>query len=191
MYLYHILSKPTSEMIRRVYEVQKQIFTKNDWYSLVQDNKNELGIQLSDEEISKISKERFRSLVQTAIAKRAMVYLNNIASGHSKSEDLVKNRLIREEYFEDKRFLKSEIELLFALRTRMLPGIKANFSSQYNNIVTCDLCQNAIDCQEHQLSCAKLRQHVDIPENISYSDLFRNTDKQLRIVKLFKQSLLT
>ena len=148
MYLHHILSKPTSEMIRRVYEVQKQIYTKNDWYSLVQDNKNELGIQLSDEEISKMSKERFRSLVQTAIDKRAMVYLNNIASGHSKSEDLVKNRLIREEYFEDKRFSKSEIELLFALRTRMVPGIKANLSSQYNNIVTCDLCQTAIDCQE-------------------------------------------
>ena len=125
----HILSKPTSEMIRRVYEVQKQIYTKNYWYSLVQDKKNELGIQLSDEEISKMSKERFRSLVQTAIDKRAMVYLNNIASGHSKSEDLVKNRLVREEYFEDKRFSKSEIELLFALRTRMVPGIKANFSS--------------------------------------------------------------
>ena len=109
MYLHHILSKPTSEMIRRVYEVQKQIYTKNDWYSLVQDNKNELGIQLSDEEISKMSKERFRSLVQTAIDKRAMVYLNNIASGHSKSEDLMKNRLVREEYFEDKRFSKSEI----------------------------------------------------------------------------------
>ena len=52
MYLHHILSKPKSELIRKVYEVQQQITTKNDWYSLVQDNKKELMINKSDEEIS-------------------------------------------------------------------------------------------------------------------------------------------
>ena len=30
IYLHHILSKPESEMIRKVYEVQKQIITKKD-----------------------------------------------------------------------------------------------------------------------------------------------------------------
>ena len=101
----------------------------------------------------------------------------------------MKSRLIREEYFSDKRLSRSEIELLFALRTRMVPGIKANFSSQYSEVFTCDLCQIAVCCQEHLLSCFKLRQHIDIPKNINYSDLFGNKDKQLAIVKIFKQLL--
>jgi hypothetical protein len=189
MYLHHILSKPKSELIRKVYEVQQQITTKNDWYSLVQDNKTELMINKSDEEISQISKDRFRSIVNKAVDKKAINYLNMIALGHSKSEDLVKDKLVREGYFEDQRFSKSEIELLFALRTRMVNDIKTNFSSQHNNNFTCDLCQVAIDCQEHLLSCVKLKQHVKVPREIEYSDLFRNTDKQLRIVKIFKQLL--
>ena len=128
-------------------------------------------------------------MVDIAANKLAMEHLNNVAQGHSKSEDLIKSRLIREEYFADNRFSRSEIELLFALRTRMVPGIKANFSSQYNDVFTCDLCQVAVCCQEHILSCAKLKQHVDIPKDVSYSDLFRNTDKQLKIVKIFKKLL--
>ena len=49
----------------------------------------------------------------------------------------------------------------------------------------------AIDCQEHLLSCVKLRQHVDIPRDAHYSDLFKETEKQLKIVKLLKQLLQT
>ena len=49
----------------------------------------------------------------------------------------------------------------------------------------------AIDCQEHLLSCVKLRQHVDIPRDAHYSDLFEETEKQLKIVKLLKHLLRT
>ena len=106
MYLHHILSKPESEMIRKVYEVQKQIITKKDWYSLVNDNKKELDINLSEEQISKMSKDRFRSIVSKAVDHKAMDHLNTIALSHSKSEDLIKPQLVRENYYEGQRFLK-------------------------------------------------------------------------------------
>ena len=38
MYLHNILSKSKSELIRKFYEVQKSILTKNDWYGQVQAN---------------------------------------------------------------------------------------------------------------------------------------------------------
>jgi hypothetical protein len=101
--------------------------------------------------------------VSKAVIKKAMEYLNTIAHGHSKSEDLVKEKLVREKYFEDPRFSKSETELLFALCTRMVYGNNTNFPSQNNNNVTCDLCQVAIDCKEHLLICVKLKQQVNIP----------------------------
>ena len=87
MYLHNILTKPKKEMICKFYDVQKNIHTKNDWYALVQKNLQELDINLSEENISKMSKDGFRSLVEIAVDKLAMVYLNNVAQKHSKSED--------------------------------------------------------------------------------------------------------
>ena len=191
MYLHNILTKPKSELISRVYEVQKSVFTKNDWYNLVKENRNELGIPLTDEEISVMSKDRFKSIVNKAVNAFALDHFNKLAtkSENSKCRDLVKSKFSREKYFEDKRFSRSEVELLFSLRTMMVSGIKKNFSSQYQDNLFCDLCCAHVDCQEHLLSCAALRSHVDIPHDVLYSDIFGNTDQQLRIVKIFKKLL--
>ena len=75
MYLHHILSKPKSDLIRQVYVVQKQMFTKNDWHNLVNENKNELRISLADEQISKLSKEKFKFTVTQAVERKALDYL--------------------------------------------------------------------------------------------------------------------
>ena len=189
MYLHHVLTRPKHELVSKVYEVQKQIETKNDWYNIVQDNKKELEITMSDEDISNLSEEKFRSMVNRAVDAEALEHLNRIASGHSKSEDLVKSILKSEDYFTNSDFSKSEIELLFALRTRTVPDIKANFPSQHNNNLVCDLCQVAIDCQEHLLTCSKLRQHVDVSSTIKYADVFKETTKQLKVVKVIKKLL--
>ena len=96
---------------------------------------------------------------------------------------------MKENYFVDRRFSKSECELLFALRTRTVPGIKANFSSQYENNLVCELCSAHPDSQECLLSCDTLSKHVQTPDNIEYEDLYRSVDKQHKIVKVFKQLL--
>ena len=191
MYLHNILVKPETELIRKVLEVQKNIITKNDWYSLVQQNKVDLNIPFSDEDISKMSKDRFKSIVSKAVAKKAAEYLNQVAIKHSKSRILIKDKILRENYFQDDRFSKSEVELIFSLRTRMVKDIKGNFSSQYNDDIACSLCQVQVDCQEHLLSCVELTKHVDIPRDVEYGDIFKTTDKQLRIVKILKQLLRT
>ena len=114
----------------------------------------------------------------------ALAHLNTVASGHSKSQNLIKHRFVKESYFEDQRFSKSDSELLLALRTRMVKDIKRNFSTQQNtNNIACDLCQVQVDCQEHLLK------HVTVPEDVQYKDIYGNTDKQLKIVKVMKQLL--
>ena len=172
MYLHHILHRPETEMIRKVYEVQKHVQTKNDWFGLVHKDMNNLNINLSDQKIMQLSKDRFKSLVTAAVEEAAIQYLNDKAVSHSKSSYLIKPSLLREKYLEDKRFKRSEVELLFALRTRTVREIKANFPTQYGSNLACELCQVAICCQEHILSCVRLKQHVDIPSDICYSDIF-------------------
>ena len=152
----------------------------------------DLNINISDDKIIQMSKDKFKDIVSYAIENSAIQYLNRKAASHSKSEDLIKSRLIKEQYFEDQRFSRSEVELLFALRTKTVRGIKANFPTQYgNNDIICNLCEVAVCCQEHLLSCVKLKPHVFVPADASYSDLFRNTDKQLGIVRIFKKLLRT
>ena len=108
---------------------QKVITTKDDWYRIVLENRKELKILHSDDEIANMSKYMFRTLVKKSVESRALSYLNSIAATHSKSEDLIKNKFERESYFDDCNFSKSETELLFALRTRTVKNIKKNFPS--------------------------------------------------------------
>ena len=191
MYLHNILTKPKTELINKVYEVQKAVFTNKDWFNLVKGNRTELGISLTDEQISVMSKDRYKAVVSKAVDSAALGYLNELAakSDSSKSRQLSKSKLIREKYLDDKRFSRSEIELLFALRTEMVPEIKKNFSSQYGSDLLCELCSLHTDCQENLLSCVKLTSQVEIPCDVEYADIFKNTDKQLRIVKIFKKLL--
>ena len=46
-----------------------------------------------------------------------------------------------------------------------------------------------MECQEHLLECQELRKYVDIPDDIRYDDLFKEPEKQLKIVKVYKKLL--
>ena len=134
--------------------------TKNDWYQLVTEDRNKLGQTISDHQISSMSKEKFKTMVVKAVKSYALNCLNQTATKKetSKSRKLVKGEMVKENYLFDKSFSKSECELLFALRTRMVTGIKTNFSSQYGNNLTCQFCSGNsdseyLDSQELLLSC--------------------------------------
>ena len=155
-------------------------------------DRKELNISHTDNEIAAMSQDMFRNLVKKSIERKALTHLNSLAMGHSKSVDLVKNRFERESYFEDNNFSKSEIELLFALRTRTIRNIKKNnFASQFSNNIACQLCFLHEDSQEHLLQCSELVTRVKIPTDINYSDIFKGSEKQLKIVRIIKQLLRT
>ena len=120
-----------------------------------------------------------------------MSYLKEIATGHSKSFNLLKTTLQRENYFKDPKFSKSEAELLFALRTRTIRNIKKNFPTQFNNNMKCQLCSLHEDCQEDLLTCSELSKRVKIPPDVKYSDIYESTEKQIKIVKIMKKLLRT
>ena len=112
--------------------------------------------------MSTMSKSSFKTLVVKAVRTYALKCLNENAtrSENSKCRKLIKIELEKENYLIDKKFSKSECELLFALRTRTIPGIKANFSPQYEKNLVCELCSADPDTQESLLSCDTLRKHT-------------------------------
>ena len=59
MYLWHILKQNDDQLIKKVYDAQKIRCTKGDWYETIQIEKDKYGITKTDEEISKLSKNKF------------------------------------------------------------------------------------------------------------------------------------
>ena len=60
MYLWHILSREETELIRRICNTQKISSNVGDWVNIVEADKSELGINLTDEEIQGVLCENQR-----------------------------------------------------------------------------------------------------------------------------------
>ena len=190
MYLWTIMKRLQEELIKKVYEIQKTVKTPVDWAVTIKEDLSKYDINLTDEEIKKTSKYVFSKIVRKKVDKSAMEYLNGKAAKHSKSIDLMKTDRMKEKYIVDPRLSLSDCQLLFKLRTRMTP-VKTNFPSMWNRDVACRLCNGVveIESQEHLLKCSRIKQYVQVPEGIKYSDIFGPVDKQLEIVKIFNKVL--
>ena len=86
MYLWHLLHTNSKELIKKVYDTQKLIPTKGDWVETVSKERYELNITESDEEIAKMSKDRFNTIVTKAIERKALKTLNDTANDPNRSK---------------------------------------------------------------------------------------------------------
>ena len=134
--------------------MQKLDHNKGDWFECIQQDKSEFDIVVTDEEISGMSQEKFRNLIEKKIQTAAINYLKVVAAKHSKSEKLVSDKLEKKAYFTDRRFSKEDVQLLFALKTKMI-DCKSNFSQQYDNNLVCRICKdiNTVENEDHLLVC--------------------------------------
>ena len=61
------MTRPKTEMITKFYQAQKIKPSKGDFVEMLQSDKKMLKIQLSDQEISKLSKSKYKKMVKSAI----------------------------------------------------------------------------------------------------------------------------
>ena len=188
MYLWHILHRDDSELIKKIYVTQKLKYNRGDWGEIIEEEMRKYQIEMSDQEISMISRERFKSLVDKKVESFALRYLTLEAEKHSKSEHLKNNTsLKRGKYFSDRRFSREDVQLLFALRTRMIE-CKNNFKEQYNNQLKCRICkeEDSIENEDHLLTCATLSTESFA---VSFSDVYGDIDEQFKVTQIFKKIL--
>ena len=81
MYLHNILKQQDEELIKRIYCAMKESPMKDDWVINVEKDLNELGINLSDEEIFKLTKSQFKLIVKAKIRQHARSYKNGSLKG--------------------------------------------------------------------------------------------------------------
>ena len=119
MYLWHLLHRDKNELIRKIYETQKLKTTKGDWFEIIQNERIQNKVSESDLEISLMSKDKFKRIVETKIEFQAIKYLRELASTHSKSAFILNEKFGKKEYFNDRRFSKEDVQILFKLKTKM------------------------------------------------------------------------
>ena len=69
MFLWSILQKDDTEIVRAVYNIQRDIPIKNDWINLVKDDLQSCGINYDESEIKAYSKLTFKRLVKDKLQK--------------------------------------------------------------------------------------------------------------------------
>ena len=126
MYLWEILNRDKSEMISRVYEAQKVSNSIGDWIRLVEADRLELRLGLTDTEIQGISKFSFKSLVKKKVTQHFLLKLEGRKNKNSKSKFLNCEELKMADYIKNPALTTREKQLLFKLRSRTL-DVKQNF----------------------------------------------------------------
>ena len=180
MYFWTILNKPDSELVKQVYSAQKIAPYKNDWILQIKDDLDMCNIELTETEIAKMKKEKFKVLVKNSVRELAKEHLLNIKNSHSKSRSLNEN-FVMQTYLQSKMLSLHEKQLLFQLRTYSY-NCKANFKNKYKENLLCNFC-NMEDNQEHLINCSI----VNKDKSLEYRYIFGSIEEQVKIIKHLKE----
>ena len=185
MYLWHVLSRDESELIRRVYDTQKVTNNTGDWYGMIAKDKQELGIHCL---IQDVSKEWFKNFVKEKVKINFLQHLENLKSKHSKSTNLKCDDLKTAEYITSPRFSLIEKQLLFKLRSRTL-DVKENFRNKDKD-PWCISCGLARETQSHLLECPEILKKLGYlaDKNTKYEEnfIYGSLEEQEIIINILK-----
>ena len=153
-YLNQILGRSDEELVKKILIAQQEKPTPGDFVQLVKKDLDMLGI--SYEEATQGTKKELKITANIV----AFNVLKDMLKTHSKVKQ------IQYEVFEIQPYLKTnlitikETNMLTALRSKCIRGIKCNFKKMFKQCVECPLkceTQNKYDdTQEHILSCKSL-----------------------------------
>ena len=165
MYLHAILKKDETEMLRRVYEAQTNDPSPGDFTELVKQDRDLINLNLSDSEISRIPKQRFRNLVKSKISNATFRYLHQMKEGHSKMKGLKYEKFELMQYLNSPLFSNTNRNLLLALRTRTVRGIRKDFRGLYQDIqcpIGCETEDTCTPLHRDKTKSRKYRSHSDV-----------------------------
>ena len=185
MYLHYLLSRDKNELVSKILYAQINDKTKNDWYSTVQCDLKELGMNyLELDDIKNMKKESFKKLLQEKINDAALKYLLEGNEDKSKSKYLKYYQLKIQPYLLSKNTTTRQKKYLFRFRTRMI-----RVGHNYGRKVSCPICQtNESDSQEHMFNCvvmkllsSELYHMIDLKYTDIYSSNLQTLDKISKI----------
>ena len=185
LYLWDILHKKENELVRKVFNSQKEFSVKNDWSVQVEQDLNECNIDLTEDDISKMKRISFKKLVTEKIRLLAAQYLISLKLQHSKSKHLTYSEQMQP-YLRNESMKIEEKKLLFKLKNRLI-DVKLNFKKKYKDNMTCRLCNVSDESQIHLLNCTVILSDTYIKtalDGYTYTDTFSaNQETQTHMIQ--------
>ena len=189
-YLYEVITRADSELVKRVYMAQKESPSKGDFVNLVKADFDFIGITYNEEMFCQMSRAQYKSLIHKNIFASAFNEFRSIQAQHSKVRDIPYKGLTIQKYLKSPDFTIADCSLLMAFRSHSVNGFKANFSSIHKKDMSCRLkCDpNQEDSQFHLTSCSSIFSRIDskyIQETkyIEYSDIYGEPHSQKTAVR--------
>ena len=135
-----------------MYDAQKANTSPGDFCELVCEDKEMIGLELSDRSMKK---EKYKNIVKQKIRQAAFEYLKNLKEGHSKMDNLSYEKFKMSSYMNSPLFSNDDKKVLLALRTRTVEGIRNYFRGMFPDI-SCPMLCGSDDTIEHILECTIL-----------------------------------
>ena len=179
-YLKHLHNTPKHELIKRVFEAQRNDPQKGDWWNLV----------CSDMEEFKINEETLK--VQGKLYIKEQVYnetfrqLKEKQKLHKKIDKIVYEKYETQSYLKSKEVSYAEATMLVRLRSHTVCDIKSNFSSFYGSDNLCPLCKSTEDTQQHCMECPKVSSATStLNTHIEYDHIHGAISQQKEVASLY------
>ena len=189
-YLKHILSRNDEELIKKVYLAQKDNPTSGDFTKLLEKDLEMLGVNQEEVILNNFSKQKLKKAATNA----AFSYLLNKKETHEKSKHIPYQSLTIHNYLVSDLLTHKEANMLTAIRSHCLRGIRYNFPKMFKDNLDCPLKCDELnpspDTQEHLLYCKILNQ-THCEENIlmdhMYGDLLQQSKLSQKFCTLMSQ----
>ena len=94
----YVIHRKDDELIPKLHTAQSLDPSHGDWVLQVRKHKKDIGLNISEEEIRSMSKDRFKSIVKQKIEKLGIEYLEKVKNSHSKTEFLNLKKFSPQEY---------------------------------------------------------------------------------------------
>ena len=191
-FLHYILSQDSGSLIYKVFQSQNKHRSKKDWISTVIADLVELDLKMKFENIQKISKAKWKSIVKNTIQVKTFEKLQSIKQTHVKVKDLEHISLEMQEYFMPNNIEnvnKEETQLIFKIRCQVI-NVKMNMKTQYSTY-ECSICQEENESQKHIYECKEiLKKKNDKSEMINYEEIMNgNVDEKYAVARNFRENM--
>ena len=173
-------------MIYQVFKATLENPVKKDFVSTGQTYMKSLDINLSFEEIEKMSKYSFKKVLKEKTTCAAFKYLTRQKISQKKICDINYLKLEMQPYLADGDRNTKLSKLVFKARGKTL-DIKLQKIWKYDDIL-CSGCKVNEESGEEILLCSSFGENT---ENITYSWFYKSSDKQISAAKLLVKKLKT
>ena len=197
MYLHNILSRNSDELVKRVFDAQKNNPTQGDFICLVKSDLEYIEEPYNEQNITSMSKSQFKTHIKKKLNQAVFNSLKVLQNTHSKVRDIKYSEFKIQPYLKCHTFSNSIASVLFNMRSSMTKNIKSNFSSLHRDNLYCKMkCQEPgiEDNQSHILQCQVLQKYLNSEQaaqtkNVKYNDLFESLEKQREVALVMSRLL--